>query len=61
MDPRHKSVTEPEPKSSQPLEQDQSADEALPASPTFDVEAIPSDPSEEPVSTHNFCTTCSTN
>jgi len=32
----------------------------LPASPTFEIEVIPTDPTQEPVSTHNFCTSCRT-
>ena len=35
------------------------AEKPLPASPTFDVEVVSTDPEQEPVSTHSFCTTCS--
>ena len=33
----------------------ESEKESLPESPTFDIEVIQSDPTDEPVSTHNFC------
>lgn len=53
---KQQKATESTPSSNRAGEEENSSKgEALPASPTFDIEAIETGPEQEPVSTHNFC------